>query len=196
MKNIALIIGLFGWTSQINAQIPSSQFNCVNVDSLLLNEQELVCIKSDQHIIPILNSQGQDSILIYTPDGDLMTMTTVVYTLLPYSGCAINTINDNCILYENYKDGKKNGLTIEFFITGELKSSGNYLDNHPIGEHLLYSGPNQLCWRCNFDENGKEHGFCEVIDTVGKTTYLYNHGNLEHKKIEKRKKKRSIKRFF
>jgi len=85
-----------------------------------------------------------------------------------YSGV---NVNRSILSKINYLDGKKNGVSINYFRSGDIESKSWYLDGKRNGEYIKYFISGDIKCKCNYID-GEVHG--EYI-------YYYINGEVECK---------------
>jgi len=84
----------------------------------------------------------------------------------------------------NYKDGKKDGVHISYFRSGQKEEEGNYKDGKRVGKHIKWYGHGQKRSEGNYKDDKKD-GVFTVWSDDSRVNYITFEGNYkEGKRID------------
>ena len=98
----------------------------------------------------------------------------IYYKGTPFTGEIFeNYKNGQLNSKENFKDGKRDGLSEWYYENGKLQVKSNYKDGKENGLYEQYDENGQLRYKINF-KDGKENGLFEQYDENGKLEFKAN----------------------
>ena len=76
---------------------------------------------------------------------------------MPWEGILKKWVNNNCVKIDGYKDGKRNGISKQWYSNGKLHYESQYVDGLLEGKSMSYFPDGEVKYELNY-HNGKKHG--------------------------------------
>lgn len=128
-----------------------------------------------------------EGLMIASKKDSITPLMIPMLELIPedYTGIVKGCKDDKISWYAEYENGKKNGLHVVYFGTGDISFMGHYKNGERHGTSYSYRENGILASKNNY-KNGQKHGIQKAYNSSGalQGSEKYNNGELDFQSIK------------